>query len=207
MIYVNKLSKKELEDITWNLIPNIVKYLNEFWDIKVEPKNYQEYLKTYDEFDELPEEELELLEKRFTELNIPYDVHGCHYGLPHTLAINNVAYSDKHQSRKPLEELVKAIWSHGNAMGLREAKVDNVYKEMSENYQELYEDSRNMLDKFTKENHELEVKYLASLKRIRDLSPEEDEELIDEIETLQLKIDSRVEAIKDISNLLNSLKD
>ncbi len=59
MLQINEMSKQELSlFLSQNdVIANLETYLNEFWNIKVEPKDFKNYLNSYEEYDELSEEE------------------------------------------------------------------------------------------------------------------------------------------------------
>ncbi len=116
--------EKTIDEASWkeisyfdNIVGPIIKLLENSWNIEASPKGYDEYVKTYEEFDDVNDEKFDL---EFEGL-LNTSASGSPINL--NLALPNVAYNDTQKSRDTLNTLVSSILSYGIAIGRQQEKT------------------------------------------------------------------------------------
>lgn len=112
---IKEASIEELEDFNGVVRP-IITFLDKYWDVGAKPKGYDEYLKTYKEFDDMP------LENELDFDGFCSATAGS-FSIETQLAMPYVAYGDTEQGRNPLETLIGAVMSYAIQIGERRAKL------------------------------------------------------------------------------------
>lgn len=111
---VEQSSLKELNNFP-ELLDAIMKYLDKYWDIEAKPKGYDEYLETYEEYDE---ENIEY------EFDGPLDTSAIADPFPYRISRSSVAYGDTQQGRPPIRELIGAVFAYGLNVGAQRQKIN-----------------------------------------------------------------------------------
>jgi len=117
--------EKTVDEATWkevsyfdDLIQPILKLVKDNWDIKAEPKGYQQYRDQYEEYDDMGDE------KFYLDFDGLLDTSAGASPINDKLSIPNVAYDDTQQGRDPLQTLIGAILSYGIAIGKRQEQTN-----------------------------------------------------------------------------------
>ncbi len=142
---LKKISKiEEASELYYtNIIPNMISFINKNWDLDIKPKNYVEYLKTYEEYDELDED---IVDKMYKDAKFPIDGTAGAPPFVGRIAINNVAYSDTEQGVSPIETLIGSVWAYGVACGTKTKELStNKDIERSERHVEILTSSNDRL--------------------------------------------------------------
>jgi hypothetical protein len=152
----------------YEIIPNMVSFIQKHWNVSTEPKNYVEYLKTYEEYDTMDEG---VLDKMYDEADFPIDKSSGQAFVCRT-AINNVAYGDTEQGVKPFETLIGSVWAYGTACGKRREELSS--KKRTDRLDREVERSERHLKESEDKLSEVEAKYLLALQKIKEMSDFED---------------------------------
>jgi len=106
-----KIKDATVEQLAYfdNIIQPILKYLDENWDLDGKPKDYDNYVKSYEQNDDMGE--------MIPDFDGLLDTSTTHPTLPEMLSLPQVAYSDTQQGRNPLETLVGTLIGYGMAVG------------------------------------------------------------------------------------------
>lgn len=117
------LKKLQYKDVSFDKeVEALLKYLRDTgWKISAKPTGYDEYRKTYQDFQGQEDLDEEALLKSFD----GHDGAGtCSLPFPMRVSLPHVAYDDCCQGRKPLETLVGSILGYGMFLGMRVAEIN-----------------------------------------------------------------------------------
>lgn len=115
---------KTVDEASWeevsyfdDLIQPILKLVKENWDIQASPKGYEEYIESYEEYDDMGDE------KFYLDFDGLLDTSASASPINDKLSMPQVAYDDTQQGREPLHTLIGAVLSYGIAIGKRQEQT------------------------------------------------------------------------------------
>ncbi len=114
---IDDATKREIMSFPGLLKP-LVKYIEETWDYEnFKPKNYDEHIKEYEEFDQHNPNPAD-----FTGI---LDESHCSFPFPERSSFPQVALADTTQGHSPLESIIGSVLAYGIQVGERRRDIQN----------------------------------------------------------------------------------
>ncbi len=114
---IDEATKKEIMNFR-ELLDPLVKYIKDTWDYEnFKPKNYEEHIKSYEEFDQHNPNPAE-----FTGL---LDESHCSFPFPERSSFPQVALADTAQGHSPLESIIGSVLAYGIQVGEKRRDFQN----------------------------------------------------------------------------------